>query len=128
MPIFLNTYNPPNQPLPARCAAFGRALATLIARYPKDIRVGLMASGGLSHFVVEEDLDRGVLDAIRRKDIAWLERLDPKRLQAGSSEIRSWIAVAAAVADRFDLAWTAYVPGYRTLAMTGTGLAFATWG
>ena len=30
----------------------------------EDLRVGICASGGLSHFTVEESLDRGVLDAI----------------------------------------------------------------
>ena len=126
VPIFLNTYNPPNQPLPKRCAAFGRALAELIGTFPGDARIGLMASGGLSHFTVEEDLDRAVLDAIKRKDLDYLVRLDPKRLQAGSSEIRSWITVAAA-ALHLDLTWTAYVPGYRTMALSGTGLGFAEW-
>jgi hypothetical protein len=126
VPVFLNTYNPPNQPLPQRCVAFGRALAKLVAAFPENLRVGLMASGGLSHFRVEEDLDRGVLDAIGRKDIDWLAALDPRRLQAGSSEIRSWISVAAA-ATGLNLTWSAYVPAYRTLALSGTGLGFARW-
>ncbi|SRR5579885_2168610 len=126
VPIFLNTYNPPNQPLPRRCAELGRALAELIKSFPGDLRVGLMASGGLSHFTVEEDLDRAVLDAARRKELDYLVRLDPKRLQAGSSEIRSWITVAAAALD-LELSWSAYVPGYRTMALSGTGLGFAEW-
>jgi Catalytic LigB subunit of aromatic ring-opening dioxygenase len=126
VPIFLNTYHPPNQPLPRRCVAFGRALGALIAAFPEDMRVGLMASGGLSHFLVEEELDRGVLEAIKRKDLDHLVRLDPRRLQAGSSEIRSWVTVAAA-ATYLDLDWQAYIPGYRTLALSGTGLGFAAW-
>ncbi len=126
VPIFLNTYYPPNQPLPRRCVALGRALAELVATFPDDIRVGFIASGGLSHFRVEEDLDRGVLDAIKRRDLDHLASLDPKRLLAGSSEIRGWITVAAAAAE-LDLAWTAYVPAYRTLALSGTGLGFAEW-
>ena len=126
VPVFLNTYNPPNQPLPHRCAAFGEALRDLIASFPQDLRVGLMASGGLSHFRVEEDLDRGVIAAIGRKDIPALARLNPLKLQAGSSEIRSWITVAAA-ATALDLTWSAYVPAYRTLALSGTGLGFARW-
>jgi 3-O-methylgallate 3,4-dioxygenase len=126
VPIFMNTYYDPNQPLPSRCVKLGKALKELIASYPEDIRVGLMASGGLSHFRVEEDIDRGVLDAIKRKDVEWLGSLPPQRLKAGSSEIRSWIAVGAAATD-LDVKWTAYVPGYRTLALTGTGLGFAEW-
>jgi hypothetical protein len=126
VPIFMNTYYDPNQPLPSRCVKLGRALKELIASYPEDLRIGLMASGGLSHFRVEEDIDRGVLDAIKRKDVDWLGNLPPQRLKAGSSEIRSWITVGAAATD-LDVKWTAYVPGYRTLALTGTGLGFAEW-
>lgn len=126
IPVFLNTYYPPNQPHPRRCVRLGAALKELIATYPEELRVGMMASGGLSHFVVEEDLDRGVIDAIRRKDIEFLESLDPRRLKAGSSEIRNWIAVASAARD-LDLAWVSYTPAYRTMAGTGTGLGFAAW-
>jgi len=126
VPIFLNTYNPPNQPLPRRCVRLGAALRDLVAGYPGDLRVGLLASGGLSHFVVEEEMDRGVIDALQRKDVEFLARLDPRRLKAGSSEIRNWIVVAAAAVD-LDLTWISYTPAYRTPALTGTGLAFARW-
>jgi 3-O-methylgallate 3,4-dioxygenase len=126
VPVFLNTYYPPNPIPPRRCVKLGEALGKLIASYPENLRVGLLASGGLSHFVVDEELDRGILDAIKRKDTEWLGARDPKRLQAGSSECRSWITVAAA-ATSLDLAWSDYVPAYRTPAATGTGLAFARW-
>ena len=126
VPIFMNTYNPPNPPTPKRCARFGAALKSVIDAYPEDLRVGLMASGGLSHFIVEEAMDRAIVDALRRKDIAWLEQLDPRRLKAGSSEIRNWIVIAAA-ATGLDLDWVSYTPAYRTPALTGTGLGFANW-
>jgi Catalytic LigB subunit of aromatic ring-opening dioxygenase len=127
VPIFVNTYNPPNQPHPPRCERFGRTLKALIERYPEDIRVGLIASGGLSHFMVEEDLDRAIIDALRGKDLEFLSRLDVHRLKAGSSEIRNWIVAAAAAAD-LDLSWLSYTPAYRTAALTGIGLCFARWG
>jgi 3-O-methylgallate 3,4-dioxygenase len=104
----------------------GTALKALIEGFPGDLRIGLLASGGLSHFVVEEAMDRAIIDALRRKDLEFLARLDPRRLQAGSSEIRNWIVVAAAATD-LELTWVSYTPGYRTLALTGTGLAFARW-
>lgn len=126
VPVFLNTYNWPNQPRPPRCIALGKALGALIASYPEDMRVGVIASGGLSHFMVEEDLDRAVIDAVRRKDLDFLAALDPKRLQAGSSEIRNWLVVAAA-AENLGLDWVSYIPGYRTPALTGIGLCFAAW-
>jgi 3-O-methylgallate 3,4-dioxygenase len=126
VPVFLNTYNPPNAPLPKRCARLGKALAELIETYPEDLRVGVLASGGLSHFVVDEDLDRAVLAALRDKNLEFLAGLDPRRLKAGSSEIRNWI-VAAGAAAALELEWTAYIPSYRTPALTGIGLGFAKW-
>ena len=126
VPIFLNTYNPPNPPLPKRCVRLGKALKDLIESYPEELRVGLVASGGLSHFVVEEDLDRSIIAALKGKDLDFLAGLDPRRLKAGSSEIRNWIVVASAAAD-LDLTWISYTPSYRTPAGTGIGLAFARW-
>jgi hypothetical protein len=126
IPVILNTFDPPNQPTPRRCVALGRALRELLAAWPEDLRVGVIASGGLSHFVVDEELDHHVMDALRRKDSAALAALDPRRLQAGSSEIRNWLVVGE-LARELDLEWIAYIPGYRTPALTGTGLAFAAW-
>ena len=126
IPIFLNTYNPPNQPTPQRCVAFGRAITEIVDALPEDLNVGIMASGGMSHFRVEEDLDKSVIEAIKRKDIDFLANLKPYRLLAGSSEIRNWI-VATAAATHLDLTWWDYIPGYRTLALSGTGLGFARW-
>lgn len=126
IPVILNTFDPPNQPTPRRCVALGEALRELIAAWPQDLRVGVIASGGLSHFVVDEVLDRHVIDAIRRKDLPALAALDPKQLQAGSSEIRNWIVVGAMARD-LELDQVDYIPGYRSPALTGTGLAFATW-
>ncbi|MBM3607621.1 MAG: protocatechuate 3,4-dioxygenase [Alphaproteobacteria bacterium] len=126
VPVFLNTYFPPNQPVPARCIAFGKAIGALVKSFPDNLRVGFMASGGLSHFQAEEDLDEAVIDAFRRKDTGYLASLDVKRLQAGSSEIRNWLVLAGACPD-FDLDWVSYTPGYRTEALTGTGLGFASF-
>ncbi|PWT84794.1 MAG: protocatechuate 3,4-dioxygenase [Proteobacteria bacterium] len=126
VPLMLNTYYPPNPPTPARCLALGKAIGELIKTFPGDLRVGFMASGGLSHFQAEEDLDDAVIDAMRRKDLDFLSKLNPKRLQAGSSEIRNWLVLAGAATD-LNMTWVSYTPGYRTPALTGTGLGFAAW-
>ena len=62
VPVMLNTYYPPNQPTPRRCYNLGRALRSAIESWPQDIRVGILASGGLSHFVVDEELDQQALN------------------------------------------------------------------
>ncbi|CAN5540167.1 hypothetical protein BH11PSE7_BH11PSE7_33450 [soil metagenome] len=126
IPVILNTFDPPNQPTPRRCVALGAALRELIAQWPQDLRVGVLASGGLSHFVVDEALDRKVIAALQAKDSATLAAIEPKHLQAGSSEIRNWL-VAGEMARDLEFDWIEYLPGYRSPALTGTGLAFAAW-
>ncbi len=126
VPVFLNTYNAPNPPLPKRCVKLGAALKVLIESYGENLRIGVIASGGLSHFICDEELDRAIIDALHRKDFSFLAALDPRRLKAGSSEIRNWIVVAAAAAD-LNLDWLSYTPVYRTPALTGIGLGFARW-
>ena len=126
VPVFLNTYYPPNQPTPARCYDFGEALGRAISASTLDAKVLLVASGGLSHFVVDEQLDTELLDAIAASDTATLRAIPPERLQAGSSEIRNWIAVAGAMAGH-KLVYREYVPCYRTIAGTGCAMGFARW-
>ncbi len=126
VPIFLNSFYPPNQPTPQRCLELGRAIAELVNTFPTDDKVGIMASGGLSHFVLDEALDRSVIGAIERHDINTLAAIPAHKLQSGSSEIRNWICIAGAV-DALQLSWIKYIPGYRTPALTGTGLCFARW-
>ena len=124
VPICINTYYPPNQPTPRRCYKLGQAIRAAVESYPRDKRVGIIASGGLSHFVVDEALDRGFLDMLKRKDAEAIQKLPRKLLNSGSSEIRMWVAVGGAV-GHLDMAWSEYVPGYRTPAGSGTGLGFA---
>jgi 3-O-methylgallate 3,4-dioxygenase len=126
VPIFLNTYYAPNQPSPRRCHDLGAALREAIASFPGELRVGILASGGLSHFLVNETLDRKIIAALRGKDMATLTALPPRLLNSGSSEIRNWICVAAAARD-LALDWLEYVPAYRSRALTGVGLCFARW-
>jgi hypothetical protein len=128
VPVMMNTYYAPNPPTPKRCMQLGLKLKEVIQSYPAELKVGILASGGLSHFVVDEELDRGVIQALREKDLDHLARLDPMRLQAGSSEIRSWIVIAAsAAAADLNLDWVDYIAAYRTPALTGAGLGFARW-
>jgi 3-O-methylgallate 3,4-dioxygenase len=126
VPVFLNTYYPPNQPSPRRCYKLGQAIRAAIEAYPEDLRVGVVASGGLSHFTIDEALDNEVIRALRAKDAEALQSLPREQLKSGSSEIRNWICAAGAL-EHLDLEWVHYTPGYRTPAGTGTGLCFGCW-
>lgn len=126
VPILLNTYYPPNAPTARRCFDIGRKLARLIETSKSDLRVAVAASGGLSHFVVDEALDRKVLEAIRRKDAETLRQLSRNELNSGSSEILNWVMVAG-MSGALTNDWSEYHPAYRTPAGTGTGIGFATW-
>ena len=68
VPVALNTYFPPNQPRPRRCYELGKAIRAAVCASKDGTRVGILASGGLSHFTVDEELDRGFLDACKRND------------------------------------------------------------
>ncbi|MDQ1628197.1 MAG: hypothetical protein QOI54_1941 [Actinomycetota bacterium] len=126
VPIMLNTYFPPNQPTAARCYALGQAVRDAVASWPADMRVGVIASGGLSHFVVDEELDRSVIKAIEARDADSLGAIPEARLQSGSSEIKNWLVAAGALTDlSFEL--VDYVPGYRSAGGTGCGMAFGRW-
>ena len=126
VPVLLNTYYPPNQPSPRRCYKLGQAIRDAIEAYPENLRVGVVASGGLSHFTVDETLDGNVIRALREKDANALQSLPREQLKSGSSEIRNWICAAGAL-EHLDLKWVQYAPGYRTLAGTGTALCFGHW-
>jgi 3-O-methylgallate 3,4-dioxygenase len=126
VPVVLNTYFPPNQPRPQRCYRLGEAIAEGVRSWPGDARVGVLASGGLSHFTVDEELDRRVLAACRDHDRDSLMSIPEARLNSGSSEIRNWIATAGAV-EALEMRWHDYVPCYRSPAGTGCGMGFALW-
>jgi hypothetical protein len=126
VPVFVNTYYPPNVPSAARCYEFGRALRRAVESWPTPAKVAVIASGGLSHFVVDEELDHRVLDGIADRDAAILGSLSRDQLRSGTSEILNWI-VAAGALENLAPTVVDYVPGYRTPAGTGAGMAFARW-
>jgi hypothetical protein len=126
VPVFLNAYYPPNQPLPARCVALGEALRHAVEAFPGNARIGVMASGGLSHFIVDEAFDHALIDALRRKDAAFFRNAPLTKLMSGSSEMRNWICLAGTLGS-MEMQWVSYVPGYRTPALSGTGLCFASF-
>ena len=85
-----------------------------------------MASGGLSHIIMDEELDLVTVDALVHKDSERLCSLPREKMKGGTSEILNWVAVAGAV-ESMDVTLVDYVPGYRSPAETGCGMAFAYW-
>jgi hypothetical protein len=126
VPVMINTYFPPNQPTPKRCYALGQALRAAVESWPEPMRVGVVASGGLSHFVVDAELDRAVLQAMQDHDLETLSNLPATKLESGSSEILNWIIAAGALENK-TMTLLDYIPGYRSPAGTGCGMAFASW-
>jgi hypothetical protein len=126
VPVLLNTYFPPNAPTARRAYDVGRKIAGSIESSNADLRVAVIASGGLSHFVVDEKLDRKILAALKNKDREALISLTRGELNSGSSEILNWVMVAG-VSEALTNDWSEYYPGYRTPGGTGTGIAFASW-
>lgn len=128
VPIMVNTYFPPNQPTPNRCLDFGKAVGRAIRSWDGDKRVAVLASGGLSHFAIDEEFDLEMLEAMKRGDDDKLRGTPDGWFKSGTSEIKNWIAVYGAVSEcGFDMDIRDYVPCYRTEAGTGTAMGFATW-
>ncbi len=128
VPVFQNTCYPPNQPTPRRSFAMGQAVAAAVRAWGEPAKVAVVASGGLSHFVVDEELDRSLLAALARDDAAALTSIPRERLHSAASEALNWVALGGAMhATRLRMELLAYVPVYRTPAATGGGWAFARW-
>ncbi len=126
LPVMINTYYPPNQPTPKRCYALGQAVRRAIESWGADVRVAVMASGGLSHMVIDEKLDQITLEALMQKDRGRLCSLPREKLRGGTSETLNWVALAGAV-EPMAMKLIDYVPTYRSPAGTGVGMAFAQW-
>jgi len=126
LPVFVNTYFPPNQPTARRCLQLGEALGTFLDGVTGYRRIAVFGSGGLSHVVVNEKLDRLVLDGLQTWDPEALAGIGQDALQLGTSEIRNWLVVGSALRDR-TMEIVDYVPAYRSIAGTGCGMGFALW-
>jgi hypothetical protein len=128
VPIYQNTFYPPNQPTARRAYRFGEVVGEAIRSWPSDLRVGVFASGGMSHFVIDEDFDRKFVAALRAKDRDYLTSIPLSELQSGTSELKSWISLAGVLAPLdTEMHELDYVPCYRSLAGSGTANGFYWW-
>jgi OH-DDVA oxygenase len=128
VPIILNVHYPINQPRTARCLELGRALQRAIKSFTGYKRVAIMASGGLTHFVVDEELDRKILKAMASGDETTLAAIPENVFKVGTAEIKNWYPVIAAMnAEGRRYHQVDYVPCYRSEAGTGNAMAFVYW-
>jgi OH-DDVA oxygenase/3-O-methylgallate 3,4-dioxygenase len=128
LPIITNTFFPPNQPRPRRCFALGQLVHEVLAEWRRDARVAVFGSGGMTHFVINEEFDRALIAAIQNRDAGFLRAIDPGLMKDGTSELLNWVSASGCLfqtrlkGDLID-----YVPCYRTEAGTGTAQGFLAW-
>src|SRR5438132_30137 len=128
VPIIFNVHYEPNRPSVRRCIALGHAVRRAIRNWTGHKRVALVASGGLTHFVIDEEFDQTVLAAMERADEDALARLPENYFRVGTAEIKNWLPVISAmIAERKRFHKIDYVPCYRSEAGTGNAMAFVYW-
>jgi aromatic ring-opening dioxygenase LigB subunit len=124
VPVMVNTYYPP-APSAKRCVQFGQSLAKLVRRFDGDQRVVIVASGGLSHTKINENLDQEFIRALKQNDLDYMAAMRAADLVEGTSEIRNWIVTAAAANQQGTM--LDYFPLYRTSTGVGCAMGFAHW-
>jgi hypothetical protein len=128
VPIFTNVGVPPNRPRLGRIVKFGHAMRTALDKLPKDLRVVLFASGGLTHFTIDEELDRELLDAMGRGDEKAMLAVPESYFEGNTCEVKSWYVLSALMNDYGKKMHVIdYVPCYRSIAGTGNAMGFAYW-
>jgi aromatic ring-opening dioxygenase catalytic subunit (LigB family) len=131
VPVILNDLEPPF-PSVKRCYAWGGVLAQAIKSFPGDLRVAILATGGLSHSIgeptmgrIDEAFDRGCIRRFEAGDAPALFEFLDERLPAagnGASEVRNWVAAHGAARGRgFDLIH------YDPIPNVYVGCGFASW-
>lgn len=126
VPITINTCYPPHWISPRRAFALGRAVRAAILSWDSDARVAIVTSGGLSHFTVDEEIDRRAIEGLTSGDGDILSTLPRYKLQSATTEILNWVAAAGAMGDT-PMELMTYQPAYRSPAGTGCGCAVGRW-
>lgn len=109
VPVMVNVVQHPF-PTPARCLKFGAALGRAIASWPKDMRVLVLGTGGLSHQLegaragfVNPEFDRMCMAKIVTEPQALGRYSIPQLVElAGSqgAELLNWLVARAALGGR----------------------------
>ncbi len=110
-----------------RCYKLGKSLRKAIESYPEDLRVAVMATGGLSHQVhgeragfLNEAWDNEFLDLLEKAPEQLVEkRLAEYALLGGmeGAEVIMWLIMRGALSDKVNLAHKAtYAPSVTNIA------------
>jgi OH-DDVA oxygenase/3-O-methylgallate 3,4-dioxygenase len=100
----------------------------VLQEWDRDVRVAVFGSGGMTHFVINEDFDRALFQAIQGRDTAFMKAVDPGLMKDGTSELLNWISAAGCLFNtKLSGEIIDYVPCYRTEAGTGTAQGFVVW-
>lgn len=126
VPMLVNVLQYP-QPTAARCLALGEALGRAIRSFPKDIKVAVFGTGGMSHQLsgeraglINQEFDRNFLEKIETdpKSLSQITRAEYVE-QAGSEgiEMIMWLIMRGALGDRIRRVHDTYhVPASNTAA------------
>ena len=133
VPIVVNAFAPP-MPSLKRCAEVGAFVRDAVERWPKQKRVAVLGTGGLSHWVglpemgqVNAEFDRWFMDALaageRGEIIARYKKADELEMAAGNGgqEVRDWLAAAAAMPPNVSAKVLTYEP------LPGCGIGIMAW-
>lgn len=131
LPLFVNDLEPP-MPSPNRCLQWGALLREAVESYPEDIRVAILATGGLSHSIgeptmgaIDEPFDRTCIDLFQAGAAGPLTAHVTDNADAagnGTHEVRNWlVAHGAAGESGFDLV------DYLPVPEVYVGCGFASW-
>ncbi len=129
VPVLFNTLASP-QPAARRCLELGRVIGRVAARSAK--RIGLIATGGLSHDpgeknhgVIDSEFDHRFLSAMAQGDaerLARYTRAELAKAGAGAFELLSWVALAGALDGR-----KGEVVAYEAIKPWATGVGLMTF-
>lgn len=128
VPLVINTFFAPNRPSARRCYQYGLEIGKAIGAWESDAKVVVIASGGMSHFVIDEEFDRDLLAALADGDLTRSFELDDSWYRTGTSECKNWILAAGILASSgLKMETLEYQSLPRTEAGTGSTCAFTAW-
>jgi aromatic ring-opening dioxygenase catalytic subunit (LigB family) len=106
VPLFINCNTPPLPSL-RRCRQLGVAIRDVVAELPGELRVGVLGTGGVSHWVglprfgdINEEWDRRFLSLLEtggtEEILGWPDDEILDQAGNGALEIRTWVLAQAA--------------------------------